>query len=104
MRQSLALEAIRRAEADLRSMGVERALLFGSMARGDDDEYSDVDVALMVADGMVVPPRLHVSFYGALGDHIRDCLGDDTRFDVVALPCEKSEPEAAIMVEHVVAF
>ena len=39
---------MRRIPADLR---VERALLFGSRARGDFDEESDADVALVLREG-----------------------------------------------------
>ncbi len=37
---------LRRDEAELRALGVERLSLFGSVARGDNFRHSDVDVAV----------------------------------------------------------
>ncbi len=37
-------------ESELRARGVEHLALFGSVARGDDDSASDVDVLVDIAD------------------------------------------------------
>jgi hypothetical protein len=43
------LVALREQESWLRSKGVVHAAVFGSVARGDDDQNSDVDVLLELA-------------------------------------------------------
>jgi uncharacterized protein len=42
------LETLRAREAELHARGVLHAAVFGSVARGDDDEKSDVDILIQV--------------------------------------------------------
>ena len=42
------LETLRERESELRARGVLHAAIFGSVARGEDDEKSDVDVIVQV--------------------------------------------------------
>lgn len=44
------IDRVLRLESDLRNLGVTELALFGSVARGDADWDSDVDVAVRVAD------------------------------------------------------
>lgn len=45
---SQCLATLRKRESDLRSRGVLHAGIFGSVARGDNDETSDVDVIVQL--------------------------------------------------------
>ena len=45
------ISAIREHESDLRALGVTRLWLFGSLARGDAQPDSDVDVLIDIASG-----------------------------------------------------
>ncbi|MBI1384745.1 MAG: nucleotidyltransferase [Rhizobiales bacterium] len=56
MNQSNLIERLRSARSALQDAGVMHAYLFGSMARGDADELSDVDVAVDLAPGVTVSP------------------------------------------------
>jgi predicted nucleotidyltransferase len=49
MDKAEALNRLRAREADLRSMGIEHLALFGSTARGDQRDDSDVDLAATLA-------------------------------------------------------
>ena len=51
--KAAALAVLRDHADELRSMGVTGIWLFGSVARGDDDEQSDLDIAVSTdADGL----------------------------------------------------
>ena len=56
-----ALDVLRRHEAELRSLGVRRAALFGSTARGEADADSDLDVMVEVE------PSARVGIYEYVG-------------------------------------
>jgi predicted nucleotidyltransferase len=100
MRREQTLEGIRRTEAELRAMGVESAALFGSVARGDDGEFSDIDIAVRPAEGRVLDAMAVLALYGVFGDE----FGYDTAIDVVVLPTRNPELSAAIERDAVVAF
>lgn len=53
-------ELIHKAAAILKSFGATDVYLFGSVARGTDNEHSDIDIAVSG-----IPPE---SFYKAIGD------------------------------------
>jgi len=42
-----AVATLRRYESDLRSRGIRHAAVFGSVARGDADEWSDLDLVIV---------------------------------------------------------
>ena len=46
MKRATVIAALKRHEAELRSLGVESVSLFGSAARGDAGDDSDVDLAV----------------------------------------------------------
>ena len=49
MNQAVIINRIRSAREALQAAGVSHAYLFGSVARGEADEHSDVDVAIDIA-------------------------------------------------------
>jgi len=100
MRREQALETLRRAEPLLRSLGVGAAALFGSVARGEGDGSSDVDIAMRPATGATIGPLTLLSIHGVLGD----AFGYDTPIDVVVLPTRSPELADAIEREGLLAF
>ncbi len=85
------LEILRRAAPDLaREFGVRRVALFGSYARGDATEESDVDVLVEV------DPSLGLRFVD-LADRIETLLG--VRADVVSRRALRAADWAAIEKE-----
>jgi predicted nucleotidyltransferase len=81
-------------------MGVASAALFGSVARGDDGEFSDIDIAIRPAQGRVLDAMTVLALYGVFGD----AFGYDTPIDVVVLPARNPELSAAIDRDALVAF
>ena len=56
-----ALETLRRSEKALRARGVQRAALFGSVARGDNRPDSDIDIMIEV------DPEAHITVFEYVG-------------------------------------
>ena len=100
MRREQAIEKIRRVERELRALGVGGAALFGSVARGDNSQMSDIDIALSPASGMPVSALTLLSIHGVLGDE----FGYVAPLDVVVLPARDPGLNAAIDREGVRAF
>ncbi len=100
MDKKTVLERLRLAAPELKALGVEHAYLFGSHARGDADQYSDIDIALEHPSGFKIAPRLLLSLYGLIGER----LGDDIALDVVMLPAKTRSLEVAIEKDRVIAF
>jgi predicted nucleotidyltransferase len=57
MNTSDALETLRRSESALRSRGVRRAALFGSVARGENRPDSDIDIMVEI------DPEAHITVF-----------------------------------------
>lgn len=51
MDKDAVIAVLRAHEAELRSIGIVHAALFGSIARGDDGPHSDIDIAIDLEDG-----------------------------------------------------
>lgn len=99
MNRQTALDILRDAAPELRSRyGVVGARLFGSVARGDADDQSDVDVAVRFEDGQ---PTDAMNLCGVSG-LLSGLFGKDV--DVVALPARDQGLNAAVAREAVVAF
>jgi hypothetical protein len=55
------LQTLRGSEAALRALGVRRAALFGSVARGDDGPESDIDILVEI------DPDAHLTVFDYVG-------------------------------------
>jgi predicted nucleotidyltransferase len=62
------LATLRRSEASLRAMGVSRAALFGSVARGEQGPDSDIDIMIEIDPSA----RLGLWEYTGVIDYIAD--------------------------------
>ncbi len=100
MRREQALATLRRAEPLLRGLGVGGAALFGSIARGEADGASDIDIAVRPAGGVGLTPLTLLSIHGVLGD----AFGYETPIDVVVLPVGNAALAAEIEKDGVLAF
>ncbi len=99
MRRDVALQILRDAAPALRQRyGVIGARLFGSVARDEADECSDVDVAVRFDDAT----PMDVMNLCAVSDLLSVLFGTDV--DVVAQPARDPDLNAAIDREAVVAF
>jgi uncharacterized protein len=84
------LTALRAHEAELKRMGVKRLSLFGSVARGDAGEGSDVDLAAEF------DPAAEVGMfkYGAIAERLRKLLR--VPVDLVGEPARSARMQAQI--------
>lgn len=98
MTREAVLEVLRRAAPELRSRyGVVGAQLFGSIARGDGDDQSDIDVAVRFG----LEPFDVMKLCGVSG-LLSTLLGADV--DVVALPARDPALASAIARDAALAF
>jgi len=99
MRKEAALEILREAAPELRSRyGVVGARLFGSVARGEADDGSDVDVAVRFEGDQGADVLKLCGVSGLLSS----LFGADV--DVVALPTRDPRLGAEIEREMAIAF
>jgi predicted nucleotidyltransferase len=90
MEREAVLERLRAHEAELKAMGVARLSLFGSVARGEAEEGSDVDLAAEF------DPAAEVGMlkYGAISKRLHDLLPG--RVDLVGEPARTLRMQAEI--------
>jgi predicted nucleotidyltransferase len=91
--QDLATDVVatlRAHEAELRAAGIRRLSLFGSVARGDAEPDSDVDLAVELG------PDAHVDLFRLTGleQRLAELLG--RRVDLLPEPVEKQRLQANI--------
>jgi predicted nucleotidyltransferase len=102
MRRDEIIAKLRSREADLRAAGVASLALFGSVARGDDDNDSDVDVVVQLTDRASNRGFAYFGQIEALQRDLSDLLG--RRVDVIAEPVSKERLRQRIEKDRTVAF
>lgn len=99
MKRRTALDIMRKAAPELRSRyGVVGAQLFGSVARGDGDDRSDIDVAVRFEGGRPADVMKLCGVSGLLSSLF------EADVDVVVLPARDPRLNAAIEREAAIAF
>ncbi len=94
------IAVLRRHEAELRALGVEHIVLFGSVARDTGAEASDVDVAVRLAPGPVGFDRL--ALLSRIEAHLAELFGRPV--DVVEEPARSPYIREAIERDGLRAF
>jgi predicted nucleotidyltransferase len=102
MRRDDAIAKLRAHEAALRDAGVIAVSVFGSVARDDAGDASDVDVLVRLDDAVRHSGFRYFGRLATLGEQLRAILGTDV--DVVAEPVRKERLRRAIERDRVVAF
>lgn len=100
MNRDTALAIIKRHEAELKELGVVSLSLFGSTARDDATEVSDVDVAVRLEEirgGLATFARLDL-----IRARLSKILG--TRVDVISEPKHRNRIKIAIDKDRHLAF
>lgn len=96
------LELLRAHEAELRARGVETITMFGSVARDEATESSDVDLAVRPGPGFSAGGFDHFGRLDALRDRLSVLLGCDV--DLVEETAVRPRLRQAIAEEGVRAF
>jgi hypothetical protein len=93
-----ALQTLRRSEKALRARGVQRAALFGSVARGDNRPDSDIDIMIEI------DPEAHITVfdYVDLKEYIAGLF--DEPVDVVSREGLKPYVRPAATADAIYAF
>jgi uncharacterized protein len=102
MNRDEVIATLRAHEAELRAAGIESLSLFGSVARGDQTEDSDVDVAIRLSPGVADGGFAYFSRLDALTRRIRDILGCPV--DVITEPIRAERLRRAVDKEAMLAF
>jgi uncharacterized protein len=93
-----ALSILRSNEAALRARGVRRAALFGSVARGDNTQDSDLDIMIEIEP----EARITLFDYAEVKEYIAGLF--DERVDVVNRDALKPYVRPAAMADAIYAF
>lgn len=96
------LEVIRHHEAELRRLGVEGLSMFGSAARGDWNEASDIDLAVRLAPDFSQGGFDYFGRMESLRERLTQILGRPV--DLIEEPAEATDLQERIDEERVVAF
>lgn len=95
-------DILRDHEAELRRLGVEHVSVFGSAARGDADESSDVDLAVSLSPDFSKGGFDYFGRFEALRERLTQMLGRPV--DLIEEPVEKVRLREQIDKERAVAF
>jgi len=98
MDRSQIIGRLRSHEAELRGMGVRRLSLFGSVARGDADGDSDVDLAAELDEHRPIG----LFQFAALQVHLAALL--EANVDLVSEPIERPRLRARVEQDRVLVF
>ncbi len=102
MNRNAVIGRLRDYEAELRELGVVSLSLFGSIARGDGNEDSDVDLAVRL-DPERTPQGLdYFEFLDELEQRLEKVVGQ--RVDLISEPARKARFQAEIDRDRVLAF
>jgi predicted nucleotidyltransferase len=101
MRRDEIIAKLRDHEAELRAAGVASLALVGSVARGDDDANSDIDVVVTLGRE---PPRgfRYFGFIEELRERFEVILGKSV--DVIVEPVRNEELRSSIEKDRSIAF
>ncbi len=102
MKSDEIISKLRAHESELRAAGVTRPVLFGSGARGEQREDSDIDVVVKLSDKA---RREGFAYFGrleTLNRRLREIL--QRPVDIVAEPIRKERLRRGIERDRIVAF
>jgi predicted nucleotidyltransferase len=102
MIKTAVLTTLRNHAAELRALGIESLSLFGSVARDEDDENSDIDIAVKFDPSRAPRGLAYFGFLDRLEGRLKEALGRNV--DVVPEPAVKSEIQKEIDRDRIVAF
>jgi predicted nucleotidyltransferase len=102
MNKDRILAQLRAHEAELRAAGIEKISVFGSVARGDATDSSDVDVVIRLSPESSRSGFSHFARLDALTQRLQEILGCPV--DIVTEPVRKERLRRIIERDATVAF
>ncbi|MBT3070295.1 nucleotidyltransferase domain-containing protein [Rhodomicrobium sp. Az07] len=102
MKKGLVLQRLRDQEAELREFGVRSLSVFGSVARGDENDDSDIDVAVTFDPARTPRGLAYFGLLERLQGRLAETLGRDV--DLVPEPTTRPSLQNEIDRDRVVAF
>lgn len=102
MRRDEVLATLRAHETELREGGVNALAVFGSVARDEAGDASDVDVLVQLDDSLRDSGFRYFGRRDRLSERLREILGTDV--DIVVEPVRKEQLRRTIARDRVVAF
>ncbi len=102
MDRDAVIAILRAHEPELKAAGIMSLSIFGSVARGDSREDSDVDVVVRLSEEASRGGFAYFGRLAALARDLEDILGRPV--DIVAEPVRKERLRHAIQAESAVAF
>jgi predicted nucleotidyltransferase len=100
MNKQDALDILRRHQEALRARGIVHAALFGSVARGEADTASDVDIMIELDPDL----NLDIYAYAGLKNYVAGLFNGSTEVDVVNKAALKSHLRQPITTDAIYAF
>jgi uncharacterized protein len=94
---------LREHETELRAAGAEQLSIFGSVARGEATEESDLDILVTLSDPIIQSGWGYFSALAILEERITDITGYQ-KVDVIAAPISKDNVRRSIEKDRTVAF
>ena len=98
MDRTEAIDRLRAHESELRRLGVASVSLFGSVARGEQSENSDIDVAVSFEPAA----RIGLIRWAGIAGQLERWLGG--KVDVISEPARGQRFQSAIERDRVVVF
>jgi predicted nucleotidyltransferase len=102
MNRNVIINRLRDREPELRELGVVSLSLFGSAARGDGNQSSDIDLAVRLDPDRTPQGLDYFEFLDGLQQRLEKALG--RRVDLVSEPARKARFQAEIDRDRVLAF
>ncbi len=102
MRRNEIIAKLRAREAELRASGVAGLSLFGSVARADYEDSSDIDILVRLNEQATGRGLAYFQQLETLRRQLSDLLG--RRVDVIAEPVNKERLRERIKKDSAVAF
>ena len=96
------LGRLREQEVELRRLGVESLSLFGSVARDEERDASDIDIAVKLDPALMPRGFAYFGFLADLEERLKKALG--RHVDVIPEPAKKPALQREIDRDRVIAF
>ncbi len=103
MKKDRILAQLREKKVELQAAGAEHISVFGSVARGENDADSDLDILVKLSDPVILSGFGYFSALDILKERIEAITGI-SKVDIVAEPLKKESFRRSVERDRAVAF